>query len=348
MSIVVIGMLSRMYFFFDESGDYSFPRDRFDSYVQAVLICPDSELGAVTSFVAAKKAAWSVDELHASHLESGQVLAIASFLGASGCQLLAHVTDSVLVTPQKIAEFRLDQAATIKRNLDWYRRESTKARGAPVTEIEQWMLRQLKRAGLSTQISNGEFVQAHYLVELIEAALQKSLVAYARDSWRDDFHQFRFIFDAKLPGKMAAGEKYLNDLIVPVLGSRQGARLIIPKNWKETPLHPFIREFEDDGVIRGVAVKDAINLKAIFGNGLQFNVSSNQAGLQLADAAAFVVRQAVLRPQDDAIQAAYDQLRPRLRNHRGRSLTIHRLRVGDEDRSLLERYEALEGPTRIS
>ncbi len=40
-----------MYFFFDESGDYAFPSDRFDSYVQAALICPDSQLSAVTTFV---------------------------------------------------------------------------------------------------------------------------------------------------------------------------------------------------------------------------------------------------------------------------------------------------------
>jgi hypothetical protein len=335
-----------MYFFFDESGDYAFPDDRFDCYVQATLMCPDSQLPGVTSFVEAMAAKWKVDELHASELHGGQLMAIARFVGTGSCHLLAHLTDSVLVTEQKIAEFRLDQAATFKRNLDWYRQESTKARGAPVPEIEEWMLRLLKRSALSSQISNGEFVQAHYLVELIEVALQKSLLVYSDDAWAGDFDQFRFILDAKLPRKMAASEKYLNEVIVPVLGSRSGSRLIVPKHWKEPPVHPFIREFEGDGVIRGVEVKDAINLKAIFRQGLEFEVSHHQAGLQLADAAAFIVRQAVLKPQNRAAQAAYDQLRPKLRNHRGRSLTIHRLRVGDEDRTSLDRYRALEGPVR--
>ena len=336
-----------MYFFFDESGDYAFPSDRFDSYVQAALICPDSQLSAVTTFVDATTAMWNVEELHASQLSPAQLMEIARFLGAGGCQLLAHLTDSVLVTQQEIAEFRLDQAATIKRNLDWYRRESTKARGAPVPEIEEWMLRQIKRAGLSSQISNGEFVQAQYLVELIEAALQKALLAYADDAWAGDFDHFRFILDAKLPRKMAAGEKYLNDVIVPVLGSRAGSRLIVPKHWKDSPVHPFIDAFEGDGVIRGVEVKDAINLKAIFEQSLEFEVSNDQAGLQLADTAAFVVRRAVLEPRNSVIQAAYDQLRPKLRNLRGRSLAIHRLRVGDEDRSSLDRYQSLEGPARV-
>jgi hypothetical protein len=336
-----------MYFFFDESGDYAFPSDRFDSYVQAVLICPDSQLSAVTAFVDDATTKWQVDELHASQLQPGQLMRIARFLGAGSCRLLAHVTDSLLVTQRQIAEFRLDQAATIKRNLDWYRRASTGARGAPVREIEEWMLRQLKRSGLSSQISNGEFVQAHYLVELIEASLQESLLAYSDDAWAGDFAHFRFIIDAKLPRKMAAGEKYLNDVIVPVLGSRAGSHLIVPEHWKEEPVHAFIQAFEGDGVIRGVEVKDAINLKAIFEQGLEFEPSHKHAGLQLADSAAFLVRQAVLQPRNGVAQAAYDQLRPKLQDHRGRSLTIHRLRVGDEARSSLDRYEALVGPARV-
>jgi hypothetical protein len=36
-----------------------------------------------------------------------------------------------------------------------------------VPEIEEWYLRHIKRAGLASQVSHGEFVQALYLVELI-------------------------------------------------------------------------------------------------------------------------------------------------------------------------------------
>jgi hypothetical protein len=58
---------------------------------------------------------------------------------------------------------------------------------------------------LPSQTTKGEFVQAHYLVGLIEAALQESLLAYSDDAWARDFAHFRFIIDAKLPRKMAAG-----------------------------------------------------------------------------------------------------------------------------------------------
>jgi hypothetical protein len=196
-----------MHIFFDESGDYAFRERRFDCYVQAAVICPHSQLGRVHAYVEAEKHELGVAELHATDIQSRKLLDVAHFIGASRCRLLAHVTDSVLVTKSRIAQFRLDQAATLKRNLDQYRAESTKVRGAPVSEIEEWMLRQLKRAGLASQIADGEFVQAHYLVELISAALQKSLLAYAYESWMDDCAEFWFIFDAKWPRKMAAGEK---------------------------------------------------------------------------------------------------------------------------------------------
>jgi hypothetical protein len=162
-----------MYYFFDESGDFTFPEDRFDSYVQASLICPDSELNAVDRFVSGRQAAWDVQELHATHLADDQLQDVADFINRSPCQLLAHVVDTVLVTTKQIAQFRLDQAATLSRNLEWYRTESTKAIGAPVPEIEQRMDREIKRSGLQAQMNHGEFVQSRFLIELIFDALQK-------------------------------------------------------------------------------------------------------------------------------------------------------------------------------
>ena len=33
-----------MHLFFDESGDFALPEDRFDCYTQAAVVCPDSFL----------------------------------------------------------------------------------------------------------------------------------------------------------------------------------------------------------------------------------------------------------------------------------------------------------------
>jgi hypothetical protein len=34
--------LLAVHYYFDESGDFAFPEGRYDVYVQAALICPDS------------------------------------------------------------------------------------------------------------------------------------------------------------------------------------------------------------------------------------------------------------------------------------------------------------------
>lgn len=104
-----------MHLFFDESGDYAFPTDRFDCYAQAALICPDSMLSEIAAFVDEKRTSWGATELHAAELEPDQVLEIAEFIGGSEVQLLAHVTDSVIVTLDGISQFRLEQAGTTKR-----------------------------------------------------------------------------------------------------------------------------------------------------------------------------------------------------------------------------------------
>jgi hypothetical protein len=55
--------ISAVYFYFDESGDYAFPADRFDCYVQAALITPDSVLPSIATFVEQRQADWDVHEL---------------------------------------------------------------------------------------------------------------------------------------------------------------------------------------------------------------------------------------------------------------------------------------------
>jgi hypothetical protein len=335
-----------MLFYFDESGDYAFPDTGFDCYVQVALICPDSTFSELDEFVGARRAEWGVEELHATELEAAQRLEIARFIGDSDCQLLAHATDTTLITKDQLAEFRLAQAATLKGNLDWYQRESRRALGAPVKEVEDWYDQALKRAGLSSQISHGEFIQASFLMGLILEALRKSLIFFHEDQWRESFHDFYFVVDAKLPGKMAAGEKFLNGSLVPALGSMRGQSIDTLETWREKPVHPFVEKFSaEKGRIWGEDVGDAIDLKRVFEHGLKFEPSDQVSGLQCADAVAHVVRRAVMKPGDEVAQEAYDAIRNKLRNGKGRCLTIQRLNVGAEDRSSLERYRHLYTPS---
>jgi hypothetical protein len=333
--------------FFDESGDYAFPSGRFDCYVQAALLCPDKLLPEIDRFVSARKTAWSVEELHAADLTAAQLVEIAEYVAGSQLTGLAQVTDTALITVADIERHRLDQAAATKRNLEWYRLESTKARGAPVAEIEQWMDRMIKRAGLTAQISHGEFIQAQFLSHLIQAALQKAIFMYSLDEWRDDSWDFQFLIDGKLPAKLAAGEKYLNDMIVPALGSQEGATLGMLETWKDKPVHPFVEKYSlPRGRIRGKDVEGVTDLKAIFSQGLRFEASHEHAGLQLVDAIAYTVRRAVLAPDAAEIHQAYDLLRRSLLNERGQPVTINRLRGRSTDDRLLDRYRPLHGEQR--
>jgi hypothetical protein len=161
-----------VHFFFDESGDYRFAEE-FDCYAQAGLICPDSQLDEVNGAVERKRDQLGVPELHAAELEDDVLVDLAQLIHDSELQLLADVTDTVLVNRAAIAEFRLDQAGRTKRNLDWYEDETIKLGKEPDPQIRAWMNRRIKLAGLRSQISDGEFVQAHYMIELIASALQR-------------------------------------------------------------------------------------------------------------------------------------------------------------------------------
>jgi hypothetical protein len=76
-----------VHIFFDESGDYAFRVDRFDCYVQAAVICPESALPGATAFVQDRCTAWDLTELHAHQMSADQLHEVAEFLATSSiCQ----------------------------------------------------------------------------------------------------------------------------------------------------------------------------------------------------------------------------------------------------------------------
>jgi len=328
-------------FFFDESGDFAFPEEgAVDCYAQAGVICPDSYLGDLERFIVDRTLRWGVGELHAVQLTPGQRLRICRFVADSPLELTAQATDTALVTTRSIERWRAEQAATLRRNLKWYR-----ARGGEVAEIEEWLSARAKRADLATRISNSEFVQATFLVDLIHAALQQSLLRYHEDRWAADFEDFEFILDGKLPGKLGAGEKFLHSIVMPVLGSNPRFDLIVSDRWRsKEPTHPFIARYERcggwSGARRRHVTEDVIDLSAIFESGLRFEGSGQHPGLQIADLVAYVVRWAMLEPGDWQAQLAFNLLRPKLRDHDRKSLTLIRLDTGGDPRAAL-RYQHL-------
>jgi hypothetical protein len=139
-----------MHVFFDESGDYGFPADRFDCYVQAAVICPDSALAPAEAFVRDRCTAWDLEELHAHQLLAEQLHEVADFLSDGPIELCAQLTDTVLTTPEVIQSWRLDQAAAYARSIPTYR-----GQGGSDPDVLADLRAQIKKAGLASQIPDG-------------------------------------------------------------------------------------------------------------------------------------------------------------------------------------------------
>jgi hypothetical protein len=307
-----------VHLYFDESGDFAFPADGFDAYVQAALICPDSYLAEMEEYVTQMKDELGVEEVHAAELPAGRLVDICRFIGASPFSLVGQATDTQAMTDRQITEHRLAQAAQLKGNLEQWKRA-----GGNAKRIEEWFWQHINRAALPQRVNNSEYVQADLFVGLIHAALFKSIVRYLEERFRDDLVDFHFILDGKLPGKLAAGEKVLNTLLLPRLGSNP-YELVVPVEWHDEPVHPFVAKFSEGN--------GKLSLNRIFEHGLRFESSRDHAGLQLVDVVAYVTRRAILEPDNDVIHAAYAQIREPLRTERdGQALKLIRYTSGQDN-----------------
>ena len=231
-----------MLLYFDESGDFAYPDDRFDAYTQAVLICADSKLANIEEYLEGRKAAWGVEELHATELDDARVFDVCRFIRAERLPLLAQATDTNGLSQRIIERHRLDQAARIQRNYDAWREA-----GGDAEAIAAWYEASIKRAAYPSRPNNGEWVQSDLLIELIHQALNKAVVAHLDDRWRDDFRDFRFIFDGKLTGKLAADEKQLQRILLPALGSNPERFSVLGANeWRDPPIHPWAEKYSTE------------------------------------------------------------------------------------------------------
>ncbi len=310
-----------MQFYFDESGDFGFPEDRFDAYVQAGVVCPDSVVPQLDAFLESRQEKWGVSELHAAELSPGRRLRICRFIAECPVVLVSQTIDTEGADRSAILRYRLAQAATLSKNLKMYRRS-----GATMPGYEEAVDRYTKRTGLASQISDGEFIQATLAIDLLFDAMQRAIGAFLEDEWREDFNRLDFIVDAKLPGKVAAGEKMLRDLIGPAIGSNRRFALDVPNTWHSCdPPHPFIEKFGTESGWFAAQQKHidqpGIAAGPIFRDGLRFEDSRSLAGLQLADTAACVTRAAILHPDDQMAQLAFSLIRPKL-VYRGTALRL--------------------------
>lgn len=203
-----------MLLFFDESGDFGFPDDRFDAYTQAVVICPDSKMPELEEWAAAKRDEWGVEEFHATELTDDQVWEVCRAMRTRGIPALVQATDTNVASLKDIEQHRLTQAVRLHENMETWR-----AGGGQGEAIPAWYEQMVKASAYAGRVSHAEWLQANMIVDLFHRGINKAVGFHHDDKYRPDFEEFRFILDRKLPGKLASGEKHLDQVLLGYLAS---------------------------------------------------------------------------------------------------------------------------------
>lgn len=316
-------------FSFDESGDFGYPNDSYDCYVIAGVICPESVQPRLDSLVDRLKIAFNVDELHATKMNDEQRLSFAKGLANLDIRFVAMATDTNLDSKESIRAFRFAQADNYQQGGDRYAEETVAIGMLPDVKIKEFTDRAVKRAAFESRVSDSEIVQTHYMLELIQKSLQCSLFVFHDNRWRPAFSEMRFEIDAKLKEKLSSGEKMLEDVLMPSLGSRAENALGIVETWNTKPPHPFIQKYQVKDVKVGhVRAESGFDLRKIFEHGLTFIDSERSAGVQAADLVAYSLRRAVLHPGNRNAQTIASTLLPLSFNDGADSIGSHIVRLG--------------------
>lgn len=317
-----------MLLFFDESGDFGFPDDRFDAYTQAVVICPDSKMPELEEWAAATRDEWDIEEFHATELIDDQVWEVCRAMRTRGIPALVQATDTNAASLKDIEQHRLTQAVRLHENMETWR-----AGGGQGEAIPSWYHRIVKANAYAGRVSHAEWLQANMIVDLFHRGINKAVAFHHNDKYRPDFEEFRFILDGKLPGKLAPGEKHLDQVLLGYLASNpQKIHLISVIEWAQPPVHPYVANF---------STENGIDLRKLFSRGLEFEQSHDHVGLQLADIVAFTARKRIVEPGNETIRWAWQTLKPLVRTETG--LFLYLRNFGPEPEGLdLDRYRGIQ------
>lgn len=156
-----------------------------------------------------------------------------------------------------------------------------------------------------SRLSNPEYIQYLFLLNSIPRTLQASMVSFLDFRYMKYFSDFHFKFDAKLANKLSTMEKFIEIFLLPLLGVvprlapkklKSPFKLILLDEWSKGG-HTFVKEFETP--------EGYIDLSKLFRNGLVFENSEKDRGLQIADFVANTVKKAIENPSDRKMSIAY-------------------------------------------
>jgi hypothetical protein len=218
------------------------------------------------------------------------------------------------MTRKIVSEFRLRQADAIQRGRQ---RLSERHPDDPrLPEIDALMAR-VVGARIGERLSDDDFIQVQQLPELILQAVQHACLRYSEPEWDSDFERFRFVFNAKHPDRLKAGERYVNEGLELMLGSTKRFTLDLPLASAGRPTHAFRAFDHDDG--------EHTLLSELLAN-REWRPSQQDACLQLADVIAGTVRSVIERGEASPRMQPYNTLRTVIADENGYCLHFYRFR----------------------
>lgn len=289
---------------FDSSGKFEIAGDYAPSVMAAAVMPPDAsrEIAEWTAAALEKWGRSDLGEIHMQQLDWGPRLEVCGMLaGRDDVRLAAVLTDQHLLgSPERVTRHRQDQLAKIR------------AQDPPTTEEGVRRLDEVTKLLEGSGLSDSDYLLSAVVPKLVTLAAQQAFCFFRDAGWRDDMTVFRLIADEETP----TAARYVTTSLLPVLGGDGRFGFVTPLEWREPPEHPMLRRARHaDGYLRPQALFEPI----------QWESSHDHTALQIADAAAWVVRRAVMRPEAISLEC-FGLLEPLLVGDGGMIFDIFALR----------------------
>jgi hypothetical protein len=302
----------------DESGNYGLGNKRFESYVLCALIVPDSRQDVVKRYVEDARRRWRRSELKSSRMKPQWIDDVAKFLAGNQISAVAYVTDNEVMTKKIVEKARLHQAAAIAKGRQHVVDADPADSRIPDIDV---LLDRVAGIPTSERMSDDDFIQAQQVPELVLECVRRACLRYRELGWNSDFERFRFVFDAKHPDRLKAGERYVHENLERMIGSTERLSLNLPLEWAGRPEHPFRRFDAPDG---------GHTLLGELLGARNWAQSEDDECVQLADVVAGTVRSVIEMGARSPRWQAYQTLRMVLTDLDGYCLHVYRFRGAPE------------------
>jgi hypothetical protein len=109
-------------------------------------------------------------------------------------------------------------------------------------------------------------------------------------------------------------KRYVKGTLLPTVSGDERFRLTVPEHWRRPPVHPFLEaSMHADG--------DGLRAEVLLGD-MSWPPSEERPAIQVADIAAWVIRRALTRPDEDLAREMFDLLKPLLVGAEGHAFEL--------------------------